>query len=180
VLVRVVGIAAILAVLALYCYYTAKRLDRLHRRIDAAGAAFDAQLRRRATACAALSASRLLARSDAEALRAAVSEVAGVEGLGHDREIVENRLSRLLADLGDRRSEIFFSGASEAADVHDEALRATIARRFYNDTVRDALVVRDRRAVRWLGLAGRAAHPGYFEMDDEELPAPKIPVASQA
>ena len=56
-----------------------------------------------------------------------------------------------------------------ATELHDEALRATFARRFYNDTVRDALVVRDRRVVRWLRLAGSAPHPAYFEMDDEEL-----------
>jgi hypothetical protein len=55
-----------------------------------------------------------------------------------------------------------------------------IARRFYNDTVRDALVVRDKRVVRWLGLAGHAPHPAYFEMDDEELPAPQISLAWQA
>jgi hypothetical protein len=65
-------------------------------------------------------------------------------------------------------------------DVHDDALRASIARRFYNDTVRDALVVRDRRVVRWLALAGRAPHPAYFEMDDEELPTPGISVAPRA
>jgi hypothetical protein len=65
-------------------------------------------------------------------------------------------------------------------DVHDDALRASIARRFYNDTVRDALVVRDRRVVRWLALAGHAPHPAYFEMDDEELPTPGISVAPRA
>jgi hypothetical protein len=44
--------------------------------------------------------------------------------------------------------------------------------------VRDALVIRDRRVVRWLRLAGRAPHPAYFEMDDEELPVSRISVAS--
>ena len=32
--------------------------------------------------------------------------------------------------------------------VHDDALRASIARRFYNDTVRDALIVRDHTALK--------------------------------
>jgi hypothetical protein len=63
--------------------------------------------------------------------------------------------------------------------MHDEALRATFARRFHNDAVRDALVVRDRRLVRWLRLAGSAPHPAYFEMDDEELPSPRFVLAGQ-
>jgi hypothetical protein len=75
---------------------------------------------------------------------------------------------------------VFLSPSPAAAEVHDDALRAAYARRFYNDTVRDALVVRDRMAVRWLGLAGHAAHPAYFEMHDEELPTPAISVAKRA
>jgi hypothetical protein len=178
--VRIVGIAAVLAVVALYCYYTAKRLDRLHRRIDAASAALESQLRRRAAAVADLVATGELSTSAAEALRAAVAEAVSATALTHEREVVENALSRVLADLAERDPNVFLRPSPAAVDVHDEALRATIARRFYNDTVRDALVVRDKRVVRWLGLAGHAPHPAYFEMDDEELPAPQISLASQA
>jgi len=180
VLVRVVGIAAILAVVALYCFYTARRLDRLHRRIDAAGAALDAQLRKRTAAAASFARSGELGRARAAELTAVVEAAERVAGLSHDREVVENALSRLLADIAEREPGLFLSPSRVAVDVHDDALRATIARRFYNDTVRDALVVRDRRAVRWLRLAGRAVHPAYFEMDDEALPTPKIQVASRA
>lgn len=177
---RAVAIAAILAVVALYCYYTARRLDRLHRRMDAAAAALDAQLRRRSAAAASLARSGELPAADGNALAAVVEEAMARSGLSHDREVVENALSRVLADVAARHADLFLAPSPVAIDVHDEALRATIARRFYNDTVRDALVVRDKRAIRWLGLAGRAAHPTYFEMDDEELPAPKISVALRA
>jgi hypothetical protein len=105
---------------------------------------------------------------------------AEVSGLAHDREIAENALSAALTRLSVDRPGIFLSPSPAAVEVHDDALRAAIARRFYNDTVRDALVVRDRRTVRWLGLAGHAVHPAYFEMHDEELPTPAISVAPRA
>jgi hypothetical protein len=47
--------------------------------------------------------------------------------------------------------------------------RTSFARRFHNDTVRDALVVRRRRVVRLFRLAGSARMPSFFEMDDTVL-----------
>ena len=44
--------------------------------------------------------------------------------------------------------------------------RVVLARRFYNDAVSTTLVIRRRRLVRWLRLAGTAALPSPFEMDD--------------
>jgi hypothetical protein len=170
-----IALAAILAVVVLYCIYTARRLDGLHARMDAAAAALDAQLRKRCLAVVALCAE--LPAGLREPLREAATATVEIGGLAHDREVAENRLSRELASLADGHVRIFLSPSAAAVDVHDDALRATIARRFYNDTVRDALVIRDRRTVRWLRLAGRAVHPAYFEMDDEELPTPAISVA---
>lgn len=172
---RIVGLAAILAVMALYCYYTAKRLDRLHERIDMAAAALDAQLRNRVTASRDFLASGSVGGGLEVRLRAALAEADVRAGLGHDREVAENAVSRLLGEIADHHPALFAEPDEPAVEVHDEALRASIARRFYNDTVRDALVVRDKRVVRWLGLAGHAPHPAYFEMDDEELPAPRLP-----
>jgi hypothetical protein len=172
-----VALAAVLAVVALYFVFTAKRLDRLHARIDAAAAALDAQLRKRSAAVAVLVDG--LPEGIRSPLALAVSGTLAVTGLAHDREVVENLLSRELARLAEERRSIFLSPAVAAVDVHDDALRASIARRFYNDTVRDTLVIRDRRTVRWLRLAGHAPHPAYFEMDDEELPTPAISVAKR-
>ena len=171
------GVAAILLDVALYFFYTARRLDRLHARIDAAGAALDAQLRKRCVAATLLS--EELPEPSALRVTGAVLATLEVHGLAHDREVAENLLSRELARLADERPAVFLAPSATAVDVHDDALRASIARRFYNDTVRDALVVRDRRTVRWLGLAGRAPHPAYFEMDDEELPTPSNSVAKR-
>ena len=44
--------------------------------------------------------------------------------------------------------------------------RVVLARRFYNDAVRTTQVIRRRRLVRWLRLAGTAPFPESFEMDD--------------
>lgn len=175
--VRLLGIAAVLAVVAMYCLYTARRLDVLHARKDVAAAALDAQLRLRCEAVLALA--EELSGSVGAELRALAEATAHVGGLDHDREAVENALSVALTRLSLEQPKVFLSPTAAAVEVHDDALRAAIARRFYNDRVRDALVVRDRRAVRWLGLAGRAAHPAYFEIHDEELPTPAISVATR-
>lgn len=165
--------------MALYCYYTAKRLDRLHARVDMAAAALDAQLRNRAVATRDFLDTGTVVETLERELRRALDEAESCSGLGHDREVMENAVSRLLADVAEEQPRLFHAPTDAAVEVHDEALRATFARRFYNDTVRDALVVRDRRTVRWLRLAGTAPHPAYFEMDDEELPTPQDAVGAR-
>lgn len=175
--VRLLGVAAVLAVVAMYCLYTARRLDGLHTRKDVAAAALDAQLRLRCEAVLALADE--LGGPAGKQLRALAVAATEIAGLAHDREIVENELSVALTKLAQDQPAIFLKPGIAAVEVHDDALRAAIARQFYNDTVRDALVVRDRMAVRWLGLAGRAPHPAYFEMHDEELPTPAISVATR-
>jgi hypothetical protein len=175
--VRLVALGAVLAVVVLYCVYTARRLDGLHARMDAAAAALDAQLRKRSVTVAVLTDELPAALS--RRLTDVVSVTLAVAGLAHDREVAENLLSRELARLAIEQPRIFLVPTAAAADVHDDALRASIARRFYNDTVRDALSIRDRRTVRWLRLAGHAPHPAYFELDDEELPTPAISVVAR-
>jgi hypothetical protein len=176
--VRLLGVAAVLAVVAMYCLYTARRLDQLHARIDAAATALDGQLRLRGEAVAALADE--LGGKIGEQLRLLAVTTTEVSGLDHDREVVENELSVALTKLSVDKPAVFLSPSQAAIEVHDDALRAAYARRFYNDTVRDALVVRDRVTVRWLGLAGHARHPAYFEVHDEELPTPAISVAKRA
>ncbi|HTR68643.1 MAG TPA: NUDIX hydrolase [Mycobacteriales bacterium] len=171
-------IAVLGVLLALYASWTARRLDRLHTRVDTAAAALASQLLRRAEMAIAFGGS--LADLDPE-LAVEVEDVAAraasVQGLGPDREMAESALTRELggavAVCGTR-----LEASPVTTEMYDEAMRATFARRFFNDTVRDALVVRDRRVVRWFGLAGHAPHPSYFEMDDEELAIPRMSVAS--
>jgi hypothetical protein len=163
----------------LYLYYMAQRLDRLNRRVDVAAAALDSQLQRRSATAAVFAVRVPLPPDVALALSSAAADAAVAPGLRHERESVENLLSRALAQVAATVPDVFTEPTDAGTEMHDEALRATFARRFHNDAVRDALVVRDRRLVRWLHLAGSAPHPAYFEMDDEELPSPRFVLAGR-
>ncbi|HUQ56940.1 NUDIX hydrolase [Lentzea sp.] len=126
----------------------ANRLDRLHVRTDAAWAALDAALARRAVVVRALL---------DPALSAAASRAESASRA--DREMAENELSGLLAALD--RSSVAPALAAELADAEE---RVVLARRVHNDAVRDTLLQRRRRVVRWLRLAGTAPQPSYFEI----------------
>ena len=76
-----------------------------------------------------------------------------------DREAAESALSRALQTVGH---------AGDGALV-DATTRTGFARSFHNDAVRDALVVRRRRIVRWFHLAGTARLPSFFEMDETTI-----------
>jgi hypothetical protein len=168
----------------------ATRLDRLHMRTDAAWAALDAALRRRARAVRVLNGSitlrcaadaalgaggHLALRVDADlALRAGADSAlrAGADsalraGEGNPiREEIENELGQLLAVLDRRGIEQAYAGR-----LADAEQRVVIARRVYNDAVRDTLALRSHRMVRWLRLAGTAAAPRYFDIAEPALPS---------
>lgn len=134
----------------------ATRLDRLHVRTDAAWAALDAALYRRAVVASALHGYAALRRAAHAAL------VAGPSA----REELENELGRALAVLD--RCGLERTCASRLADAEQAVV---IARRVYNDAVRDTLALRSRRMVRWFRLAGTAPLPHYFEIVEPALPA---------
>lgn len=129
--------------LGVYSAWTAGRLDRLHSRLDAARAALDAQLRDRADVA-----------QHVPALKETATAALAVPGLDHDRELVENRLSRALRSV------------PPSEELNEVVTRASFARQFHNDAVRDALVLRRRWVVRLLHLAGHAPKPTFFEIDD--------------
>jgi 8-oxo-dGTP pyrophosphatase MutT (NUDIX family) len=148
-------VVAVLLVVA-SCLLRANRLDRLHVRTDAARAALLAAVDRRAVVA------RGVARHRAdEPLRAAATRIELVPMT--ERETAENELTALLTAVD--RAELPDELRAELADAER---RVMIARRVYNDAVRDILALRSRRLVRWLRLAGTAPAPGYFEIVDPE------------
>jgi hypothetical protein len=155
VLWALLGVFAVLHVA--YSTWTAKRLDRLHRRVDSARAALDAQLRQRAEA--ALAFARTGRTTSLRELATTARSALEVPGLGPDREVAESALSRALQAAGRDADTALVTVTT----------RTSFARRFHNDTVRDALVVRRRRVVRLFRLAGSARMPSFFEMDDTVL-----------
>ncbi|MFC3897548.1 NUDIX domain-containing protein [Lentzea rhizosphaerae] len=136
----------------------ANRLDRLHVRTDAAWAALDAALARRAVVVRALL---------DPALSAAASRAESASR--SERELAENELSGLLGALD--RSALAPALAFELADAEE---RVVLARRVHNDAVRDTLLQRRRRIVRWLRLSGTAPQPSYFEIAEPSAPSDAV------
>ena len=158
----VVAVVAIVVLLASYVTWTAGRLDRMHARVDAAWAALDAQLVRRAAAARALR-SQLPAGTAAAALEAAASAslAAGPDG----REAVENDLSRAL-----KAAATLLPDGTLLTELETASTRVGLARSFHNTAVTDTRALRRRRLPRALRLAGRRAMPTYFDIDDTALP----------
>ncbi len=156
---RVAGlaVAAGLLVAAVGATRAATRLDRLQVRTDASWAALDAALRRRADTVSELGMGL--------AMRCAAGAVLGARAPAA-REEVENELGRALALVD--RAELEPGCARRLADAEQ---RVVIARRVYNDAVRDTLALRSHRRVRWLRLAGRAPLPRYFEIAEPAPPS---------
>lgn len=153
---------AVVVLLALYVSWTAGRLDRLHARVDAAWAALDAQLVRRAAAARAIAAV-LPDVPEARALDAAARAAldAGEDG----REVRENDLSRAL-----RAAVPLLAPGADLDELETASTRVGLARSFHNAAVRDTRAVRLRRLPRALRLAGHRALPQYFEIDDTAVP----------
>ena len=149
---------AFLALLVLYITWTAGRLDRLHARVDAAEAALDAALVRRAAAARAVAA-HLPPGAQADRLSAAAD--AALEAGEAHREQVENDLSRAL-----RRIVPGLAPRPVLAELETATTRVLLARSFHNAAVADTRVIRLRRMPRALRLAGHRSLPQFFEIDD--------------
>ena len=161
-------IALVLAVIALggvYLSFTARRIDRLNSRVEAARAALDAQLVRRAAAAEALGLSGTSGGPLAERLAQAAAVAVHADGFDRRREDVENALSRALHAVLDSR------GPDPLDELAVVCRKVVLARRFYNDAVRDTVTLRGRRLPRLLHLAGHAPVPAYFDIDDSAVPA---------
>ncbi|MFJ6213657.1 hypothetical protein ACIQGZ_10065 [Streptomyces sp. NPDC092296] len=165
-----IWVAVAVVAVGLYLSWTAGRLDRLHSRIDAARAALDAQLLRRASVSQELATSSLLDPA-ASILLYQASHAARQADEEH-REMAESELSQALRAVFGEPEQV---AAVRAAPGGEEALRdltaavrrVPMARRFHNDGVRAARAVRRHRIVRYFRLAGHAPFPLAFEMDDQ-------------
>lgn len=154
------ALLALLLVGGVWLVGTANRLDRLHVRTDAAWAALDAALARRAVVARAVSG--LLDPVAADRLRV-VADLAEHAGRA-DREDAENELTRELGEV-DRHA----LPPALVAELSDAEHRVVIARRVHGDAVRDTLAQRGRRVVRWFKLAGSAPRPEFFEVAEPDL-----------
>lgn len=156
---------AVVVLAAIYVTWTAGRLDRMHARVDAAWAALDAQLVRRAAAARAL-VTVLPAGPEATALAVAAHDA--LEAGLADRAEVENALSRALKAATPLLPDA--PGVQQlTAELETASSRVGLARSFHNGTVNDTRALRFRRLPRALRLAGNRVMPVGFDIDDTAL-----------
>jgi len=177
-------VLALLAIVlwSFYVSWRASRLDRLHNRVEAARTALDLALVRRASAASELASSGLLDPAASLLLADAVRRARQADPA--ERDLAESDLTRALrATLGDPdfRKELAGEDGDEHGDEHGAASQGTaelvaeveaaaqqvfIARKFYNDLAGRTVYARRRPLARAMRLAGSAALPTFFEMDD--------------
>lgn len=168
------GAVAVLLVVA-YVTWLAARVNRLHRRAEAATAALDATLVRRAAAAVVL-ADELAAVRPRAAAGVYATARAALDAEPAEREAAENDLTLTLRRLPDRAPEPLPSWSG----VVTASRRVSLARQVHTDVVRDARAVRRRVPVRVLGLARRHAEPAYFDVGDPGLDGPADPYRTAA
>ncbi len=163
-------------VLSMWVTFTLTRLDRLHARVDAAWAALDGQLVRRAAALLHVAESpdsglpeRLRGPSEQAAQHAlSIKDAKPQASVDLDdyrvaRQRAENAVGHAIAELAEVAVMLY---PFAVAELSEGAARVRVARRFYNDAVRDTRSLRSRRMPRVLRLAGRRAMPQFFDIDD--------------
>ena len=138
---------------AVWITWTAGRLDRLHARVDAAWAALDAQLVRRAAAARSLGVPPVTAAADA-----------ALEASAEERQDRENDLSRAL-----RAAWPVVAPGPARDELAAAASRVALARSFHSGAVTNARSLRRKRLVRLLRLAGRREMPRFFDVDETDF-----------
>ncbi|MGX1031646.1 hypothetical protein RKD38_006327 [Streptomyces ambofaciens] len=157
-----IWILVVLVAVGLYLSWTAGRLDRLHARIDAARAALDAQLLRRASVAQELATSGVLDPAASMVLYEAAHAARQAEE--ESREVAESELSQALRAVFADAPQVDVvreapGGEAAAHELAEAVRRVPMARRFHNDAVGAARRLREHRKVRWFRLARARALP---------------------
>jgi hypothetical protein len=154
---------ALILLLLAWAVWTLTRLGRLEARVARAWTALDSQLQRRAGLAEELASNYpgALRVQRATALAAAAAEArAPADG---DRELAENALGRELRDLP---TDLPGVPVALQTDLAGTTTRVGLARRFYNDAVRDTRALRRHRFPRLLRLHAGRPLPRYFDIDE--------------
>jgi hypothetical protein len=154
-------LAGVALVLIAWTAWTLARLRRLEGRVARAWLALDTQLQRRAGLAEELARNHPAVGGEQAVARlaAAAADVRNAE----DRELTENALGRELRELPGDLPGI---PAALQSDLAGTTTRVALARRFYNDAVRDTRELRGRRLPRLLRLHASRPEPRYFDIDD--------------
>jgi hypothetical protein len=157
-----VALGVVLLLLA-WTTWTLTRLRRLEGRVERAWTALDGQLQRRAGLAEELARSHPAALGEGRARELAAAAAEARAPAAGDREHAENALGRELRDLP---ADLPGVPTALATDLAGTVTRVGLARRFYNDAVRDTRDLRRRRLARLLRLRARHPLPRFFDIDD--------------
>jgi hypothetical protein len=161
-----VAVVVLLLLLA-WSLWTLTRLRRLSGRVDRAWTALETQLLRRAGLADELAREHADALDPGTAQRLAAAAAATRTPPSGDRELAENALGRELRELP---ADLAVPAALHA-DLTGTGTRLQLARRFYNDAVRDTRDLRHRRLARLVRVHARRPLPRFFDIDDGLGPA---------
>lgn len=143
--------------------WTLVRLSRLEDRVARAWTTLDTQLQRRAGLAEELARNHPAALEESAADRLAAAAAAVRAPGDGDRELAENALGRALRELPEELPGV---PVALRTDLAGTRTRVGLARRFYNDAVRDTAALRHTRLSRVLRLHGSRPLPRYFDIDD--------------
>lgn len=164
------AVVLLVALVGVWLTWTANRLDRMHHRIDLSRTTLDSVLLRRSSAALELATSGALdpARSLVLVDSAHQARAAAVEEFESAESDLSESLRAVFPDADEVRALRQDPDVAELLDeLAVECRKVELARRFHNDTVVSARVLRSRRRVRWLRLAGRASELETVDLDDE-------------
>ncbi|MBM7804700.1 hypothetical protein JOD57_000537 [Geodermatophilus bullaregiensis] len=156
-------LAGVVVLLLAWTAWTLTRLRRLEGRMARAWTVLDARLQQRAALAADLASehSAVLGEDRTTRLKTAAHEARELPA--GDRELAENALGRELRALPADLPGVPPALLGALAEAED---RIALARRFYNDAVRDTHLLRERRLPRLLRLHADQPLPRFFDVED--------------
>jgi hypothetical protein len=155
--------AVALLVVVAWTGWTLTRLRRLEARVARAWTALDTQLQRRAGLAEELARNFPAAMGEERAARLAAAAAEARAPAAADREMAENALGRALRELPDELPGV---PTALQTDLTGTTTRVGLARRFYNDAVRDTRALRRGRLPRLLRLHASRPLPRFFDIDE--------------
>jgi hypothetical protein len=157
----------VLILIGVVIWYAASRIDRMHRRVEHAWSSLQLQLARWSSLALDLAYEAIW--DPVTSIAVSRAALAALDAAANGEEF--SQLSGALRAAIGGQEEM----AAALADPVQRALllelaaawyRVILARRFLNDAVARTRLLRTRRTVRWLHLAGRTPMPVGCDIDD--------------
>ncbi len=162
------AVVVVVALVSARLTWTARRLDRMHHRLDLAREALRTHLSNRAAVAIEVAVSGVLDPASALLLLEAAHEARAVLAADGDLGRSESALSEILRQVCDVETVATLRAQTSLADdLGDACRKVDLGRRIRNDQVVVARRLRRMRHVRWLRLAGRAPEVTTVEFDAE-------------